>query len=89
MKSKGTRDLQPVGKRHMETTRDERIKVISLQDNAGCSWSQIGQELNIDRRTCQKIYKRAKENGMPSNQIRTGRPPIFNEAEIARLVAFM
>ncbi|KAG0129994.1 hypothetical protein HOY82DRAFT_610167 [Tuber indicum] len=73
----------------METTRDEWIKVISLRDNAGWSWSQIGQELNIDHRTCQKIYKRAKEKGTPSNQIRTGRPPIFNEAEITRRVAFV
>lgn len=36
-----------------------------------------------------KIYQRAKENGTPSNRSRTGRPPIFDEAEKRRLEAFV
>ena len=36
-----------------------------------------------------KIYKRAKENGTPSNRLRTGRPPIFDDAEKQRLVDFV
>ena len=55
MKTKGTREPPPTGKRHLETTRDDRIKVISLRDSVGWSWSRIGAELNIDRRTCQKV----------------------------------
>ena len=51
MKEKGTR---AVGRRG-ETTRDERIKVITLRDEAGLTWAQIGQKLNIDRRTVQKV----------------------------------
>ena len=35
-----------------------------------------------------KIYKRAKENGTPSNYLRTGHPLIFNDAEKQRLVDF-
>ena len=33
-----------------------------------------------------KIYKEAKLNGAPSNRRRTGRPPIFDDAEKQRFV---
>ena len=39
-------------------TRDERIKVITLRE-AEWSWTKIGNYLNIDRRTCQKVNKDA------------------------------
>jgi len=55
MKVKGTREQYLIGKRHVETTRDDPIRVITLRDNAQWSWGQIGKELGIDRRTCQKV----------------------------------
>ena len=36
-----------------------------------------------------KIYYRARENGTPSNMLRTGWKPIFNEAEKLQLEAFV
>jgi len=48
MKEKGTREQNPRGVRHRETTREERVKVITLHDDAGWNWSRIGQHLNID-----------------------------------------
>lgn len=58
MKQKGVREQQPEGVRHRETTRDERIKVITLRE-AEWSWTKIGNYLNIDRRTCQKVKRDA------------------------------
>ena len=49
MKQKGTREQPPNGVRYRETTRDERMKVITLRDHAGCGWTRIGPHLNIDR----------------------------------------
>ncbi|KAG0129160.1 hypothetical protein HOY82DRAFT_540966 [Tuber indicum] len=89
MKQKGTRKQNLEGARHRKITRDERLKVITLRDNAGWTWTQIGQHLNIYPRTCQRIYKRAKENGTPSNTRRSGRPPIFNDMEQEQLEAFV
>lgn len=46
--------------------------------------------MDLDYRTCQKIYQRATLNGgSPSNRPRSGRPVIFNEAEKERLRAFV
>jgi len=45
--------------------------------------------MNLDFRTCQKIYQRAMLWGSPSNRPRAGRPVIFDEAEKARLCAFV
>ena len=55
MKQKGTRENAPPGIRHTETTRDEQIRVISLRDDAGLSWTAIGQRLGINRGTAQKV----------------------------------
>ena len=55
MKQKGTRENAPPGTRHTETTRDERIRVVSLRDDAGLSWTAIGQRLGIDRGTALKV----------------------------------
>ncbi|KAF8535162.1 hypothetical protein BDD12DRAFT_893767 [Trichophaea hybrida] len=75
MKQKGKREQPPAGTvRHHETTRDERIKVITF-DEVGMSWTQIGKKLNIDSRTVQKA------NGIPSNHRWSGRPPIFHNAK--------
>ena len=35
MKQKGVRERNPVGVRHRETTRDERIRIVALYDDAG------------------------------------------------------
>jgi len=55
MKQKGIREQNPDSVRHRETTGDERIKVVTLRDEAGWNWTRIGAHLNIDRRKCQKI----------------------------------
>jgi len=55
MKQTGKREQNPQGVQHRETTRDERMQVITLRDHASWSWARIGQELNIDRRICQKV----------------------------------
>ena len=56
MKEKGIREQYPEGVRYRETTRDERIKVIAFRE-AGWGWTKIGNHLNIDRRTCQKVNR--------------------------------
>lgn len=53
------------------------------------TWKDIGRHVNIDFRTCQGIYTRAKANGTPSNRNRQGRPVIFNEEEKERLRMFV
>jgi DNA-binding XRE family transcriptional regulator len=55
MKLKGTRELPTAGVSHREITRDERVKIIALRDEAGMGWAQIGKKLGIDRRTVQKV----------------------------------
>ena len=55
MKQKGTRENAPPGIRHTETARDDQIRVISLRDDAGLSWTAIGQCLGINRGTAQKV----------------------------------
>jgi len=52
MKFKGTHEQHPMGKQHVETTRDDGIRVITLRENAQWSSGLIGTELGIDRRTC-------------------------------------
>jgi len=89
MKQKGRRENPPIGVKHRETTRDERMRIITLYDDAKWNWSQIARTLNIDRRTCAKIYKRWRHNNTPSNRSRTGRPPILDAEERARLEAFV
>ncbi|KAI5854236.1 hypothetical protein BZA05DRAFT_435253 [Tricharina praecox] len=88
MKQKGVRD-PAVGVSHRETTRDERMRAIALRDHAKWSWRQIGRELKMDARTASRIYHRYQRDGSPSNRKRTGRPPIFDDEEKARLVAFI
>jgi transposase len=62
----------------------------TLRDHARMGWTEIGKKLNIDRRTCQKIYQRAKHrDGSPSNRKRPGRPPTFDDAEKKWLIDFV
>jgi len=65
------------------------MRVISLREHAGWSWRQIGRELQIDPRTASRIYHRYNQHSTPSNCIRSGRPPIFDDEEKTRLVAFI
>lgn len=55
MKQKGVREWNPEGVRHRETTRNERIWIIALRDDASWGWTKIGQHVDIDRRTCQNV----------------------------------
>jgi len=55
MKLTGVRERNPEGVRHREMTRDEGIRIVTLRDDAGWSWTKIEQHLHIDRRTCQKV----------------------------------
>ncbi|PUU83401.1 hypothetical protein B9Z19DRAFT_1119379 [Tuber borchii] len=72
-----------------ETTRDERVQIIALQDKASLTWKEIGRKLNIDFHTCQKIYKYVKINRTPSNKRRSGRPMLFGAEEKTELLAFV
>ena len=90
MKTKGTRKEHfPDSQKRHETTRDERIQIIALRDLAKMSWKQIGAAVDVDYRTCQQIHSRAKIMGTPSNARRTGRPPIFDDAEKKRIFDFI
>jgi len=62
MKQTGVREQNPVGVRHRETTRDERVRIMTLRDDAGWSWTKIGQLLKIDRWTCQKVSLNSPDN---------------------------
>ena len=55
MKLKGVRELPPLGVQHSETTRDERLKVITLRDEAGMAWTEIGRRLNMKKQTVQRV----------------------------------
>lgn len=55
MKQKGVCERNPEGVRHQETTRDERIWIIALRNDAGWGWMKIGQHLHIGRPTCQNV----------------------------------
>jgi len=49
-----------------------------------------GRELNINRRTCERIFKRWKADDiLPRIERDPDRPPIFDDAERARLEAFV
>ncbi|KAG0131582.1 hypothetical protein HOY82DRAFT_539332 [Tuber indicum] len=76
-------------RRRRETTRDQRQQVITLRNMAGMRWKEIAERVNIDYRTCQKIYQRAMIYGSPSNQPSTGRPVLIDNVEKERLVAFI
>lgn len=90
MKSKGTRENHHGNNIYRkETTRDERVRIIALRDGTGMTWREIGYEIGVDFRTCQKIYARTKVTGTPSNRKRSGRPVIFTEDEKARLCVFV
>ncbi|KAG0633368.1 hypothetical protein HOY80DRAFT_1064103 [Tuber brumale] len=91
MRNKGRRSdyAQPGDQKRRETTRDERLQVVTLRDKAGMTWKKIAEKVNIDFRTCQKIYQRTMLYGTPSNQHRVGRPVFFGDAEKQRLVEFV
>lgn len=90
MHLKGTRkDYHGKAIRRKETTRDERLRIITLRDVSHMKWEDIAREVGVNYSTCQKIYTRAKATGTPSNRPRPGRPPIFNDAEKERLRQFV
>jgi len=89
MKQKGRRENPPIGVKHRETTRDERMRIITLYDDAngtGRRWRRPWASIEGHVR---KSAKRWKHNNIPSNRSRTGRPPIFDAEERARLEAFV
>ena len=55
MKEKGRREQEPVGTSYQETTRDERMMVMTLRDEIGMNWSEIGRRLKINRRMVQRV----------------------------------
>jgi transposase len=64
------------------------VRIITLRDT-GKTWKEIGRIMEIDYRTCQGIYRRARVNGTPTNRNRQGRPPIFNAEEKEKLQEFV
>jgi transposase len=91
MKNKGTRAQHHASSNvyRKETTRDERLRIMTLRDDAKMTWKKIQEHTGIDFRTCQSIYARTKSNGTPSNRPRTGRPVVFNAEEKERLRLFI
>lgn len=90
MKVKGTRtDHFGAEAKGKETTRDERLQILTLRDKGGMTWKEIEAAMGIDYRTCQKIYARVQITGTPSNRKRKGRPMFFTEEEKQRLIAFI
>lgn len=59
MKPQGTR-REHFGEdvKRRETTRDERLRIITLRDDAQMKWKDIAARVDVDYRTCQKIYRR-------------------------------
>ena len=55
MKTKGRREQNPDGVAYRETTRDERMMVITLRDEMSLDWSDIGRRLKMNRRTAQRV----------------------------------
>jgi len=51
MKQKGRRSAAALeGRTREEITRDERIRIITLYNDAGWNWTKIGRTLEINRR---------------------------------------
>lgn len=67
----------------VETTRDDRIRIVVLHEVAKFTFKTIVEklELDIDVFTCGRIYKRTKETGTPSNRKSSGRPTFLHEPE--------
>ena len=51
MKQKGIREPPPPVVWHHETTHDERLKVITLRNETGMSWADVGRRSTIHKRT--------------------------------------
>ncbi|RPB03956.1 hypothetical protein L873DRAFT_1840796 [Choiromyces venosus 120613-1] len=90
MKMKGTRSQHfPNNNKCQETTWDERLRIITLRDEARMKWKDIAALVNIKLSTCHDIYARSKVDNIPTNKHRTGRPPIFDKAEKEKLCLFI
>lgn len=90
MKIQGTRQrYHGEHVKRKETTRDERLRVVILREDAGMKWKEIEERTGIDYRTCEAIYRRTKLLGTPSNRKRKGRTPLFSDIEKERLRAFV
>ena len=90
MKLKGTRrDHFPGDSKCRETTRDERLRIITLRDEAKMKWKDIAALINIKLSTCHDIYTRSKVDHTPTNKHQSGPPAIFDEAEKDRLRLFI
>lgn len=72
-----------------ETTRDERLEIITLREKAEFTWGQISQKTSKDKTTCRRIYERYKIYGTPSNRNRSGRPVVLSEADKQQLKTFV
>ncbi len=78
MKVKGTRQLYYQDVANREITRDERLCIITLRAEAGWSWPNIEDALELSQSTCKSVYYRFKVIGTPSNRTRVSRPLLFN-----------
>ena len=100
VKKKGTHgNALPI--RHRGATQGGQIRAIPLRRNElGSECLGINREtvlrvgdfasllllVSLLTHSSDKIYKRAKANGIPLNHPRTGHPPIFDNAKNQRLV---
>jgi len=93
MKICGTRSNHHRNTNRRETTRDERIRIVTLRDHltkkgAPTPWKAIAKEVGINWMTCRAVYVRTKIQGSPSNLKRTGRPPAFQEEDIQKIIEY-
>ena len=89
MKLKGHREDHFPSPKNRETTRDERLQIITLRKHTDKSWREIEAITKIKRSTCRQIWKRYLLIGTPSNRPRIGRPTVFTDALKLQLVTFV
>lgn len=88
MKIKGTRgDYHPDATKK-ETTRDDRVRVITLR-SMSLKWQEIADRTGLKESCCKVIWHRWLKTQTSSNRPRTGRPVIFNDALKQQLVQFI
>ena len=93
MKTSGTRSNYDRNIYRKETTRDERLRIVTLRDHltekgAPTPWKEIPKEMGVPWNTCRMINLRTKTQGSSSNRKRAGRPPAFQEKDIEKIIEY-
>ncbi|KAI9651904.1 MAG: hypothetical protein M1829_002115, partial [Trizodia sp. TS-e1964] len=70
-------------------TRDDRMRIITLRDEAKYSWGEIVKATRHKKSTCRMVYYRSKANGTPSTKRRSGRPEFLTPELLKQLEEFV